>query len=177
VTLEKARHLNTWLELDSAAFSHNLKFFKSILDASTEFVAVVKANAYGHGIAEMSQLALQNGVDALGVHSLEEAASLRSLSRDTRILLLGPMPPYRSADVVELDLEAVVSTSQALQALADAAKKKKITCNVHIKLETGTHRQGIDAAGLAEFLEIIDQSPFLRIAGVCTHFANIEVFR
>ncbi|MFC2172995.1 alanine racemase, partial [Acidobacteriota bacterium] len=148
MTFDDTSKLNTWVELDRQAFFHNLDFFRSILSPGTELIAVVKANAYGHGILPISAMAVEHGVESLAVHSLEEAHLLRQNGIDCSVILLGPCPPRRHDEIIRLHLDPVVSNSETLKDLSEACQKANSPCNIHIKLETGTHRQGVDSRGL-----------------------------
>jgi alanine racemase len=134
---------------------------------------VVKANAYGHGIEAMVPLAAENGVDVLGVHAIEEAARVRAAGWTGPVLLLGPTAPEALPRVRELAVETIVLDLETLAALDELGDPAHPT-GVHLKLETGTWRQGIAADDLPSFLETLSRARGARLAGVSMHFANIE---
>jgi alanine racemase len=135
---------------------------------------VVKANAYGHGLLEVATVCRDAGVDWLAVHSLEEGLSLRHAGYRCPILCMGYVPVSALGDLVEAGLSVVVYNAETLRGLSKAATVKERTAKVHLKLETGTHRQGVDGAQLEELLRLLGELPGLELEGASTHFANIE---
>jgi len=160
-----------WMEIRSAALRSNLSLFRGLVSEKTQVAAVVKANAYGHGLAEVVE-AVAGHVDWFAVHSAVEAARVRDVGIDHPILVMGLVTP---ADEQFLDHQThvLVSCIDVLQWLGSLKNRRGIKVPVHLKVDTGTHRQGIsvdaiprachEAAGLG-----------LEIVGVATHFANIE---
>lgn len=164
----------SWLEISEKAYSHNLKFFRSRLKPSTEFSVVIKSNAYGHGMAQIASLAMKHGADSFCVHSLEEALELRKLGITRDILIMGPVLLNRLEEVIDHDLRLVLYNPEAVQELHRLTEKTGKKVRIHLKLETGTYRQGIERADLPSFLKKIKQSPLIILDGAYTHFANIE---
>jgi alanine racemase len=164
----------SWLEISEMAYSHNLKFFRSRLKPSTEFAVVIKSNAYGHGMAQIASLAMKHGADSFCVHSLEEALELRKLGIARDILIMGPVLLNRLDKVIDQDLRLVLYNPEALEELHRLTQKTGKKVRIHLKLETGTYRQGIDRDDLPSFLKKIKQSPLITLEGAYTHFANIE---
>ncbi len=166
--------LLSWCELDAAALRENLRAFRGLLPASTRLLLVVKANAYGHGLAAVARLAPSLGVDALGVHQLDEAAEARAAGWSGPVWVLGYVPRARLADGMDLQVEFTLYDEDSLEALSRLGQARGRPAPCHLKLETGTHRQGIAGEDLDRYLEAFASSPGLRLAGVSTHFANIE---
>src|SRR5262245_5651573 len=104
---ERTPDVLTWVEIDGAALRSNLALFRRLLGAA-QLGAVVKSNAYGHGMLEVASLARVAGVGWLCVNSLDEAAALRRAGHDARILVMGYVPLARLAGVVELDVRPVI---------------------------------------------------------------------
>ena len=165
--------LLSWIELDADALSHNLSTFRSLIPPQTRLQWVVKANAYGHGLEPMIGLAQENGVDLLGVHAIEEAKRIRDAGWNGPIYLLGPTARANLALIRSLDLETVVFDLDTLAALDQIGDHNR-PVGVHLKLETGTHRQGILAEDLPGFVRFLEQAQGVRLAGLSMHFANIE---
>jgi alanine racemase len=163
-----------WVEVDASAIRWNIDQFRLRLGSSTLFGAVVKANAYGHGILEVAELARGAGVEWLCVNGLDEAALLRRAGHGERILVMGHVELQRLGDVVDLDLRPVVYNRRTVELLDAAARKRGARVHVHLKIETGTQRQGIAESDLEPFVELVRSSPGLVLEGVTTHFANIE---
>ena len=135
---------------------------------------VVKANAYGHGLKEIAQLAGKNGVKSYCVHTLEEALILRKLGENYNILIMGPVPPGRLSEVILNNFKLVVYDPDTLDVLNRTAVDLEQSVRIHLKLETGTYRQGINPEDVDLFLEKLKRTPRIILEGVYSHFANIE---
>lgn len=165
----------SWIELSERAVKKNIAALSKAAGGKSLAISI-KANAYGHGIEEICQLlSKQAAVEYVTVHSLEEAARARAAGWERRIMLLGPFQLNEAADVIELEVEPVIFELQQLKALHQRAAKKKTKVATHLKLETGTNRQGITEDELIKFSEAYKRSEWLqRPYGASTHFANIE---
>jgi len=170
----KTEDLNSWIELSAAAYSHNIAFFRQRLAASTELSLVIKSNAYGHGMKEIAELAVRNGADSFCVHSLEEALYLREIGIDKNVLIMGPVPLKQLASVVQHNFRIALYNTETLEELDRLTQKTGQPVRVHLKLETGTHRQGIDGKDLPRFLDNLKSAPYVLLEAAYTHFANIE---
>ncbi len=159
----------TWLEIDKSAINHNLKEIRKIVSDKVKLMAVVKSNAYGHGIVEIAKIAVNSGVDWLGTDSLIEALLLRK-AVTAPILVMGYILKENLIEAIENDISLVVYNKGTIEKLALLKKPAKI----HIKIETGTSRQGIYPDELADFIKLVKKSPKIQIEGIYTHFANIE---
>jgi len=162
-----------WVEVDAGAIRWNIEQFRRRLHGAG-LGAVVKSNAYGHGILEVAGLAREAGVEWLCVNCLEEAETLRGAGHVARILVLGHIPLDRLDAVVELDLRPVVINLETVERLAVLARGREKRVAIHLKVETGTHRQGIPPEEVPAFVSSISRSPGLVLEGLTTHFANIE---
>jgi alanine racemase len=162
-----------WVELDAAALRGNIEQFRRRLDRSS-LGAVVKANAYGHGMLEVAGLARDAGLEWLCVNNLDEAARLRRAGHEARILVMGYVPLARLDELVELDLRPVIYNRETVRRLDELARGRQRRVAVHLKLETGTYRQGIAESDLESFAATVREAPGLLLEGVTTHFANIE---
>ncbi|NJL29722.1 MAG: alanine racemase [Thermoanaerobaculia bacterium] len=166
--------LNTWVELSAAAYAANLRFFASASGRVSELAAVVKANAYGHGWREIAQLAVRAGADSFCVHSLEEALELRAAGFAHDVLIMGHVPLARLETAVTAGFRLVLYNRESLERLGEITEREGSTARVHLKLETGTYRQGVDERELGGFLAALTARRGVRLEGVYTHFANIE---
>jgi alanine racemase len=135
---------------------------------------VVKSEAYGHGLLEVAEVCRQSGVGWLCVNGVDEGIRLRQAGHGARILVLGYVALDRLADVVEHDLRPVTYNLATLDRLDALASERGRRVAVHLKLETGTQRQGIAAQDLPQFVSRIGASAGLVLEGLATHFANIE---
>lgn len=162
-----------WVEIDRKAFLNNIREFRNRL-GQTWLLAVVKANAYGHGLLEIAGLAAEAGIDWFGVHSLEEGLALRQAGFGQKILILGYLPLAGAEEAVRAELRSTVYNLETLKALAAEARKQKKPAIVHLKVETGTNRQGIAVNKLGSFLSLVKKTPEVVLEGISSHFANIE---
>ncbi|HEX4824598.1 MAG TPA: alanine racemase [Candidatus Polarisedimenticolaceae bacterium] len=163
-----------WVEVDAAALTNNVAEFRRRLGTGPKFGAVVKSNAYGHGMREVAGIVESAGADWLCVNNIDEGVALRATGTKLPILIMGYVELASLHAVVENQLDPIVyndETLDKLEALAAAARKK---IGVHVKVETGTHRQGVLERDVPAFVKRIQKSNALTLAGVSTHFANIE---
>ncbi len=167
--------LLTWIELSRAALDANIKSLAKLARGRV-MAPSVKANAYGHGLPEIvSLLGSRKDVGYLSVHSLDEAIICRANGWQGKLMILGPVHPTMAAEIVAFDLEPVVSSLDILTALGKAGDKAGRPVRSHLKLETGTNRQGITAKDLPKFAKAYKQYKALgKPYGASTHFANIE---
>ena len=165
---------NSWVELSQSAYRQNLTFFREQVGHNTELSVVVKANAYGHGWQSIARLAVQAGADSFCVHSLDEALKLRRAGFSQNILIMGHVPLDRLSEVVYNNLRMALFNRESLIRLKEITGEGRHLARVHLKLETGTYRHGIDAADLEWFLNELKGTPRIILEAAYTHFANIE---
>ncbi len=163
-----------WIELDRAALSHNLKQFRALVGPKRKVLAMVKANAYGHGMSQVADLALAEGADWLGVHSLEEGVSLSDQGIRTPILISGYVALSDLEEAVVHGLRLTVYNPEAIERLGRLCQDRRLQAYVHIKLETGTNRQGVDPGKLGAMIEQLRLYPGIVLEGISSHFADIE---
>lgn len=163
--------------VDLGALQHNIRELRSRLPQTTKFMAVVKADAYGHGIVEISRAAVAAGVEYLGVAILEEGIALREAGVGAPILILGGILPEFAEDVVRYDLRATVFSLPVMHALLEAARRQGKRAVAHIKADTGMNRIG--TKGLEELRGLLDEAArnqeHLSLEGMFTHFAVSEL--
>ncbi len=156
----------TWVEINKKALQNNINQFQELIGKKAKLMAVVKANAYGHGSNEVAKIATESGVDYLGVDSIDEAIKIREAGIDAPILIMGYTLLSRLEEVAKYDFRQVVYNREAIKEL----KQGKI----HLKVETGTSRQGLEKEELLELAKFIKKYPKIEIEGIYTHYANIE---
>lgn len=166
--------LAQWVEVSRKALTRNVSQFRRRVGSGRKLLAVVKANAYGHGILEVSRIAIGAGADWLGVNSLEEGIELRRAGVRAPILVLGYVPLGRLGDAVARGLRLTVYNKASVDGLAAACRRLKKKARVHVKVETGTNRQGVVEGELPAFARSIQRRPGLVLEGLSSHFANIE---
>jgi len=157
----------TYVAVDTGALRHNLAQVRALLDPSTLLMAVVKANAYGHGLALAAGAFAAAGADWLGVSTLEEGASLRTAGLNLPILVFLPDRPEQAADYITHSLSATVVGEAGLTALARAAQVTQRPAHFHLYLDAGLGRPGVE--DLARLVEIAAGFPLLVLDGVYLH--------
>lgn len=164
-----------WLTISKKAIKHNFHVFRKIISPKTELWAVVKSNAYGHGLLLFSQLAESFGVDGFCVDSVIEGIKLRENGITKPILVLGPTLPYWYPLACQSDIIVTISNNEALKDLIRCSIKKRP--KFHLKIDTGMHRQGFYVEDLNEILKKNRNSKFEiknYLKGVYTHFASAK---
>jgi len=175
-----------WAEVDLQAIAHNVRALRQITNPGARLMAVVKANAYGHGVVEVTRQALENGAEALGVARLKEGLELRTAGFDAPILIFGYTAPALAKKLVEFDLTQTVWSYQNAEALSAAVPSGK-PIKVHLKVDSGMGRLGLlpdcrrlsvlgtsSAKSALQEVESIARLAGLRLEGVYTHFASAD---
>ncbi|MEE4273580.1 MAG: alanine racemase [Thermoanaerobaculales bacterium] len=160
-----------WIELDAKALVHNSAVFRSMVPSTTALLGVVKSNAYGHGLGEVAGV-VADRLDWFGVHSAAEARRLRRLGITKPILVMGVVPPSELHDL-DHDIHLLAASTSALNWIGDYRSSSGVSLPVHLKIDTGTKRQGIPLEDLNECLRTAAKNR-LDVTGLATHFANIE---
>ena len=160
-----------WAEVDLSAVRENIGAIRGLLEPDTLIMAVVKADAYGHGAVPVAGAALAAGAERLGVALVEEAVELRAAGLDVPIHLLSEPPAEAAETVVDLDLIPTVYTEVGLGALNAAAGARGRELAVHIKVDTGMHRVGAAPTQALELAQAVRDLKGLRLEGMMTHLA------
>ncbi len=166
--------MNTYAEISLDAVKHNIREIKKVLSGKTLFMAVVKANAYGHGSVAVSRAAAEAGADYLAVANLREALELREAGMLLPILILTESPTSVMDEIVGHRLTQTVYSYSEAKALSDEATKRGKKANVHIKVDTGMGRVGVLPSEAIALYNKISSFPNLIIEGIFTHFAKAE---
>ncbi len=163
-----------WVEIDLPALDRNVGRIKQALPKHVRYVAVVKADAYGHGMPEVVTRLLQAGVDTFAVANVAEAARLREITPDAEILLLSPTLPNEMSRAVSLGLDFSINSLAEIDALAACTKGMGVRARVHIKVDTGMGRSGVwHADAHAVFSKVLATST-VEWCGVYTHFSDAD---
>ncbi|MDD8027802.1 MAG: alanine racemase, partial [Acidobacteriota bacterium] len=166
MTLADIRY-KTWVEIDPAAFRHNIRACRALLKPRTGLWLVCKSNAMGHGLVQMASMGERLGLDGFCVDSVVEGSRLREAGITKPVLVLGPTLPHLLPSAAEHDLHLTVSGWDALAALAKAGPRP----SYHLKIDTGMHRQGFYPADMAKLWARIRKGGLEpKLAGVYTHF-------
>ncbi|HEX5139249.1 MAG TPA: alanine racemase [Planctomycetota bacterium] len=161
-----------WAEIDLDALASNLNRVRALAGDGKGIMAVVKANAYGHGAVPIAWNLASQGVNALGVGDSEEAMELRRAGISIPILVLGTIIPGELADVVDHDIAVTVHSSERVRRLGREALRAGRPVAVHLKVDTGMGRLGCAPGIAVEIARLIRATEFLRFDGLCTHFAS-----
>lgn len=179
----------TWVEIKKSAIRHNIKQFRRLVGRKVKIMAVVKSNAYGHGMIEVAKIALKSGADWLGVINLDEALELRKAIVKTPIFILSywiadkNYSAIRASRVVEINkiqeaiqkkIDFPVYTFEQAKILSTIANKSRKRANIHIKIDTGTSRIGVMPEQAVNFIKEIQKIPNLNLRGIFTHYAASE---
>lgn len=164
----------TRVEINKENIKNNLKYIRSIV-GKTKIMGVVKANAYGHGMIEFSKELESFGIDYLGVAFIEEAVILRKEGIKTPILVLGALDIEQIDTFLEYDIDINGSSIEKLEAISRRAKALKKEANVHLKIDTGMGRIGVQWDRCQPFLKKAFNIDNINITGVFSHFASSSI--
>ena len=160
----------TYAEIDLSAIKDNLLAIRARVGPNVKIMPAVKANAYGHGVIQVSKACIEAGASALGVATPEEGIQLREAGFNQPILILGCLTTDAVGEIISHDLESTVCDIGFARALSRAAELQGKKAAVHVKVDTGMGRIGVqptEALGLVRMLRLL---PNLRMKGVFTHF-------
>jgi len=162
--------LRTWIELDRRALARNLRFFRRVLPRGCRIMAVCKSNAYGHGLYDLAPLLEELGVDWFGVDSIVEAVTLREKGIRRPLLVLGYTLASRFEEARRRGVSLTISSLDNLRALARHGGRSRF--KIHLKLDTGMHRQGLLRPEWPAALDLLKKhGARIGLEGLYTHFA------
>ena len=169
----------TWAQIDLDALAYNMRQIRKITNPNALVMAVVKADAYGHGVRECADTLLKNGADRLAVATLGEAIELRRVFPEVPVFILGSAMDSDANQIVENNIIATVTDFAFAKALSDEAIKQNKLQKVHIKLDTGMSRIGFlvgdkDNSSVINEILSISKLPMLEIEGIFSHFATSD---
>lgn len=164
----------TWAEIDLDAIEWNVRAYKRHVGEGVKVIAVVKANAYGHGAAQVGKTALEAGAEMLAVHRAIEGVELRKAGIQAPILVMGYTPPDGAQLIVDWRLTPSLMTVEFAQALSARASATGAKAPVHVKVDTGMSRYGLLPEELVDFLRSIQPLSGIWVEGVFTHFATAD---
>ncbi len=160
----------SWVEIRAAALQHNLTLFRRLAGPDRQVMLVVKANAYGHGLTAVAGMAAEGGTDWLAVFTIAEAVALREAGHTLPVLVLGPTPPEAFGWAAREQVRLTLASPEAVDLIVAA---RPAGLRLHVKLETGTNRQGLVQDDLPS-LRALQDLPEVTVEGAYTHFADIE---
>ncbi|MEE9615031.1 MAG: alanine racemase [Thermodesulfobacteriota bacterium] len=160
--------------IDRKAIEHNYGQLRKLVSGTTKMMAVVKANAYGHGDVEVSKVLEGLGCEYLGVAICEEGVRLRQAGIKVPIVVLGGVYPSQVQDCFEFDLTPVIFDSDTAALLNQFAIKKSVKKKIHLKIDTGMGRLGLLPHHVVKFFQEFRSFDGLEVEGVLSHFAEVE---
>ncbi len=164
-----------WVEIDCAALSYNVRQLRQLLTPPTQLMAVVKADAYGHGSTMVARTVLEAGAGGLCVATVEEGIQLREAGIEAPILLLGATnTPEQVRAIAYWELEPTICTPQQALVFSETLGSLKSDLPVHVKLDTGMSRLGMPWQEATQFVQLVQQLPHLKIASVYSHLATAD---
>jgi alanine racemase len=169
-----AGHRPTWARIDLNNLAANFSTIKRHVSSSTRIMAVVKANAYGHGAVQCARRLVVEGADWFGVALPEEAMELRTAGIQHPILALGGFWPGQAAACIQQSITPVVYRLDMIQSLNQAAVDAGVVADLHIKVDTGMGRLGVRFDQLGEFVVGLERFTNVRVDGLLTHFAAAD---
>jgi len=161
----------TRVEIDLDSIAYNIHQIRKKVGNKTKIMAVMKANAYGHGAVEVAKVAIDAGAQWLAVALVEEAIQLREAGIQSPILILGSTPPDQVHEVIKYNLSQTVCSRELIETLSNEAQSWNQTAKVHIKVDTGLGRLGIFPEEVAAFVKESSCLEGIEIEGIFTHFS------
>lgn len=168
-------HRDSWVEINLDYLAQNIKAIRKQTPKNIKLLAVVKADAYGHGAVMLAPTLLASGADMLGVASIDEGADLRNAKITADILVLGAVPVWAVESAVKLDLAISIFSKEHILACRQAFERTGIKPKVHVKIDTGMNRIGVSVDDAVDFINEVRNSDFIDFKGVFTHLANAEI--
>lgn len=168
------KNKRTWVELSRDHVLHNVGTLRELVGPDKIICSAVKANAYGHGMEQIAPLILEGGADWLGVDCLEEAMQLRESGVQAPVYIMGYIELNELEVAVKNGFHFVVYNQETFDKLKELTEQLGMEALTHLKLETGTYRQGVAEEQLPDIIENYRDNTHLKLVGLSTHFANIE---
>lgn len=167
-------HRDSWVEVNLEYLAQNVKFLKSLCREGVKLLAVVKADAYGHGAVMCAPTMLASGIDMLGVASIDEGLNLRDANINCDILVLGAAPVWAFDCAAENDITLSIFSYEHISACKQAFERTGKKVKVHIKIDTGMNRIGVEHHKALDFIENVQESDFIDLQGIFSHLACAE---
>lgn len=166
--------LRAWAAINLSALERNLEAIRNALPPHLRYIAVVKANAYGHGLEPIVTRLMRAQADAFAVANLDEAFRLRTVGEGWPILLLSALLPAEYEDAVRMRVRPLLSSFSELSAFSAIAARLQTPVPVHIKIDTGMGRLGIWHEEATALIHACMHDPSLQLEGICTHFSSAD---
>jgi len=167
-----SRGIRTWLEIDKSALRNNLDQFRHVIKPECKLMAIAKSNAYGHGLIDYSLALNKLDVDWFGVDSIIEAKKLRDQGISKPILVLGYTLPEFYKEAALRNISITISNLESLKSIENLHLDCRL--NIHVKIDTGMHRQGFSLSEINKVILILKKSKDCYLEGAYTHFASAK---
>lgn len=167
----------TWAQVNLGNIAYNFRRIKELLKPGVKVMVTVKADAYGHGLVEVSRKLISCGVDYLGVASIDEGIKLRDSGISVPVLVLGALLEDDAGALLKYNLTAAICNKGLASALNKAAANSGKTAKVHIKVDTGMARIGVLYKDAFAFIRMVKKLRHLFLEGVFTHLACADINR
>ena len=167
-------HRVKWIEIDLDAVRHNFRSIRKKVGNGIKILAIVKADAYGHGAVEISKILSKNGVDLLGIADPEEGIELRENNINVPILLLNPILPEQTEEVLKHSLGITVHNLDAAKKISEITKKSHCNARIHVEVDTGMGGTGVHPDKALSLIKLLLQIENLTIEGIFTHFHSCD---
>jgi alanine racemase len=173
--LSEVIRYRAWVEINQNAIAHNVRQIKSLLSGKTGLMAVVKADGYGHGAVRVAEIALEAGANCLAIATLGEGIELREAGITAPILVLGAInTPDEIKAVQAWNLQPTLCNNQQALVFSETLTAMGQVLPVHIKLDTGMSRLGMNYTQASEFVELIQKLPNLQLKSIYSHLATAD---
>jgi alanine racemase len=174
-TLAGMQRERAWVEINLGAITHNVRRLRRLLTPQTQLMAVVKADAYGHGAITVAKTALEAGASWLGVATVPEGIELREAGITAPILMLGATnTPEQIRAIAQWQIQPTLCTFKQAMVFAEAIPDHAAPLPVHLKFDTGMARLGVPWAQAVELAQWVERSPQLTLASVYSHLATAD---
>ena len=176
---QRSSNINTkrdaWVEINLDAIEKNILELKTFVKPDIKILAVVKADAYGHGSSMLVPTLLASGVDYLGVASIDEGMELRNNKFNCPILVLGAAPVWAFDYAAQNNISLSMFLENHIEAAELTYKKTGLKTKAHIKLDTGMNRIGVEKEDAVDFIKKVQKNKAIELQGIFTHFACAEI--
>ena len=167
-------HKDAWVEINLENLANNIQENKKGIPDNKKMMAIVKADAYGHGAQMLAQTMLASGVDAFGVSSVDEGLDLREAKIKAPILVVGAVPVWAVEAAAQNDIAISIFNETHLKACRDVYERTGIKPKVHIKIDTGMNRIGVRSEDGVKYIKEVQSADYLKLEGIFTHLAAAE---
>lgn len=167
-------HRDSWVEINLENLAYNIKEIRKSVPEGKKLLAVVKADAYGHGAVMLAPTILASGCDMLGVASIDEGIDLRNAKISCEILVLGAVPVWAVESAVNAGISIAIFSKEHLAACKQAYDRTGIKPKIHVKIDTGMNRIGVQPSDAVDFIREVQAADYLQIQGIFTHLYEAE---